>query len=198
MATVGGGADGYGVLRAVLDALPAIDAVRPCSALLVTGPFMPPAARHELESRAAELARRLPVKVRERVHEVPPLVAAADVAVAMAGYNSSVEVLSTGTPAVLVPRRGPSAEQRTRARLFAERDWVATVDPDRLDAATLAAAVLDRLARGGPGAPAEAPDLGGLGVVVTHLRSLLASGSRGRGRGRGREGRRAGAALPGP
>src|SRR4051794_13383187 len=157
VAMVGGGADGYQVLRAVLDALPIVEAVRPCTALLLTGPFMPRASRQDLELRAKGLA----VRVRESVRDLPPLVAAADVAVTMAGYNSSVEVLATGTPAVLVPRSGPSAEQRTRARLFAERGWVSTVDPDRLDAATLAGAVLRCLDRDRAPAPAGPPHLRG-------------------------------------
>jgi predicted glycosyltransferase len=169
VAMVGGGADGYELLRTVLDALPAVDAARPCTATLLTGPFMPRSSRQDLERRA----RSLPARVRESVRDLPPLVAAADVAVAMAGYNSSVEVLAAGTPAVLVPRPGPSAEQRTRARLFAERGWVRTVEPERLDGTTLAAAVLDCLAAGPATAPAERPDLGGLPAVVEHLRSLL-------------------------
>jgi predicted glycosyltransferase len=167
VAMVGGGADGYELLRTVLDALPAVDAVRPCSATLLTGPFMPKASRQDLERRA----KSLPVRVRESVRDLPPLVAAADVAVAMAGYNTSVEVLVAGTPAVLVPRVGPSAEQRTRARLFAERGWVRTIEPEQLDEAALAAAVLDCLA----GPKPTPPDIGGLPVVVEHLRSLLAA-----------------------
>jgi predicted glycosyltransferase len=169
VAMVGGGADGYELLRTVLEALPAVDAVRPCTATLLTGPFMPRASRQDLERRA----RSLPARVRESVRDLPPLVAAADVAVAMAGYNSSVEILAAGTPAVLVPRAGPSAEQRTRARLFAERGWVRTVEPERLDGAALAAAVLDCLAAGPRSAAGAPPDLGGLPVVVEHLRSLL-------------------------
>jgi predicted glycosyltransferase len=170
VAMVGGGADGYELLRTVLDALPAVDAVRPCAATLLTGPFMPKASRQDLERRA----KSLPARVRESVRDLPPLVAAADVAVAMAGYNSSVEVLVAGTPAVLVPRAGPSAEQRTRARLFAERGWVRTIEPEHLDEATLAAAMLDRLT-GPKAAPASPPDIGGLPVIVEHLRSLLAA-----------------------
>jgi predicted glycosyltransferase len=171
VAMVGGGADGYELLRTVLEALPAVDAVRPCSATLLTGPFMPKASRQDLERRA----KHLPARVRESVRDLPPLVAAADVAVAMAGYNSSVEVLVAGTPTVLVPRAGPSAEQRTRARLFAERGWVRTIEPERLDQAALADAVLDCLAAGRRSEPAERPDVGGLPVVVEHLRSLLAA-----------------------
>jgi predicted glycosyltransferase len=174
LATVGGGADGYPLLDALLDALPAVHALRPCSALLVTGPFMAQADRQRLERRA----RGLPVRVRREVPDLPPLLAAADVAVTMAGYNTSVEVLRAGVPAVLVPRARPSAEQRTRAALFAERGWVSVMDPDALDPVALAAAVLDCLERGergqGPaGAGRPGPDLDGLAVATAHLAALL-------------------------
>ena len=89
----------------------------------------------------------------------------------MAGYNTTAEVLRVGTPAILVPRPGPSAEQRMRAHLFAEHDWVRVVDPDALGPSALAAAVLD--AMGGPSLPAVGPDLGGLDVAVDHLLALL-------------------------
>jgi predicted glycosyltransferase len=169
VAMVGGGADGYELLRTVLEALPVVGAVRPCMATLLTGPFMPRASRLDLE----RLARNLPARIRESVRDLPRLVAAADAAVAMAGYNSSVEVLMAGTPAVLVPRPGPSAEQRIRARLFAQRGWVHTIDPEVLDGTTLAATVLDCFTAGPATTTAGRPDLGGLPVVVEHLRSLL-------------------------
>ncbi len=171
VAAVGGGADGYPLLDALLDALPAVHSVRPCSALLVTGPFMARANRQQLERRAR--VHGLPVRVRREVPELPPLLAAADVAVTMAGYNTSVEVLRAGVPAVLVPRARPSAEQRTRARLFAERGWVSSLDPDALEADALAAAVLACLERGGRGAGRPGPDLDGLAVATAHLAALL-------------------------
>src|SRR3712207_8465412 len=38
--------------------------------------------------------------------------ASADLVVAMAGYNTTAELLSVGASALLVPRSGPSAEQQ--------------------------------------------------------------------------------------
>ena len=110
------------------------------------------------------------MKVRKSVSDIASYIAAADVVVGMAGYNTTAEILSIGTPAVLVPRAAPSAEQRMRARLFGERGWVHVVDPDDLCPRTLADAVLDALS----GAPAaEGPDLTGLEVAVGEILSLL-------------------------
>jgi predicted glycosyltransferase len=167
VAMAGGGADAYPVMDALLDAHEEIRASQPCSLVLITGPFMPAPQRRDLKTRA----QGLPVKVRTSVRDVPSYIAAADVVVGMAGYNTTAEILRVGTPAVLVPRPGPSAEQRMRASLFAEHDWVRVVDPDALCPSAIAGAVLDAL--GDPSVPAVAPDLGGLEVAVDHLLALL-------------------------
>jgi predicted glycosyltransferase len=91
----------------------------------------------------------------------------------MAGYNTTAEILSSGTPALLVPRKGPSAEQRTRARLFAERGWVRWLPPESLQAETLAEAVLGCLADPARAVPGDYPDLGGRQVAARHLLAAL-------------------------
>jgi len=172
LAMAGGGADAYPLMRALLDGFERVRTTEPCALIIITGPFMPVAQRRDLEMRA----QGLPVKVRTTVKDMPSYIAAADVVVSMAGYNTTAEVLRMGKPAVLVPRVGPSAEQRMRARLFAERGWVQLVDPDELTPATIAEAVLHALAP--PPATTDAPDLGGLDVAVGHLVSLLEGSKR--------------------
>jgi predicted glycosyltransferase len=126
---------------------------------------MPPALRRDLEQRA----RRLGVRVKASVSDPLSYVQAADVVVAMAGYSSTAELLRSGTPAVLVPRSGPSAEQRMRASRFTNRGWVGMVDPDQLSGAAVAAAVRDRLVHLGD--PPPRPD--GLDAAVGVLLSQL-------------------------
>jgi predicted glycosyltransferase len=166
VAMAGGGADGYPLLRAVLDALPLVRALRPCTAVLVTGPFMPTGQRRRLQRRARAAGASVQVSVSDTLSHIR----AADVVVAMAGYSTTIEVLSSRTPAILVPRRGPSAEQRTRAGLFASRGWVRALDPDDLGAETMAAALLASLAQG----PVKGrPACDGLRVAIAHLLRLL-------------------------
>ena len=166
VAMAGGGADGYRLMSTLLDALPEIHAAQPCKLLLVTGPFMPEAERQDLKRRAD----RLPVRVRTTVRDPLSYLAAAHLVVAMAGYNTTVEVLRVGTPALLVPRAGPSSEQRMRARRFSERGWVSQLDPDELAPARLATAVLQILSGAQPEPRNLAPDLDGLGRAVEYLR----------------------------
>jgi len=165
VAMAGGGADGHELMSTLLDALPEICAVQPCMLVAVTGPFMPEDERQDLKRRA----EGLPVRLRTMVRDPVSYVAAADLVVAMAGYNTTMEVLRLGTPALLVPRRGPSSEQRMRARRFAERGWVSQLDPDDLSPQRMAEAVLDVLSTGRLASPVSPPDLGGLARAAEHL-----------------------------
>jgi predicted glycosyltransferase len=62
----------------------------------------------------------------------------------MAGYNSLCEVLRWRKKALVIPRPGPSAEQRMRSRLFAGRGLIRLLAPEALTPRRLAAD-LDRL-----------------------------------------------------
>ena len=173
VAMAGGGADAHPLFRALLQALPAVDAQSPVVLTMVTGPFMPQPLRRDLLSRA----RGLPVRLLDTVSDAQNHLAAADLVVAMAGYNTTTEILQLGRPALLVPRAGPSAEQRMRARLFAERGWVRWLDPDDLSAGALAGAVLRALEDDAAREPGvlrgRRPDLDGRSVAVSRLLALL-------------------------
>jgi predicted glycosyltransferase len=169
VAMAGGGADAYPMMRALLEALPAINAQQRCFLALIAGPFMPADQRRDLELRA----RGLPARVSMSVSDTISYIEAADLTIAMAGYNTTMEILRSGKRAILIPRRGPSAEQRMRARLFAERGWVETIDPDELDAANVTAQVCGALERGPRmNAPVQ-PDLHGLSAAADTLLDLI-------------------------
>ncbi len=169
VAMAGGGADAYPMMRAVLDALPALQAKQRLALVMIVGPFMSSAERRDLQSRAAGL----PAQVRITVSDPLSYIDAADLVIARAGYNTTMEILRSSTPALLIPRPGPSAEQRTRARLFRERGWVDALDPDDVSSDTLAEAIAKGLRRDPPVRARCRPDLGGLSAAVEQLVSLL-------------------------
>jgi predicted glycosyltransferase len=173
VAMAGGGADAYPLFDALIDAVPRLTAERPCSIVIVTGPFLPAAERIDLLRRA----RGLPVRVLKSVSDTGAYMRSADLVVSMAGYNTSVELLKLGQRALLVPRAGPSAEQQMRAALFAERGWVDWLPPAEMTADALAAAMLGSLAKP-VGTPAAPPDLDGLSAATAHLVGMTADGGR--------------------
>jgi predicted glycosyltransferase len=164
VAMAGGGADGHRLFVTLLRALPAMLAETPCSVLVVTGPFLPDEERRELR----RLAKGLPVQLVTSVPDSMSIMKAADLIVAMAGYNTSAEVLALGRPALLIPRAGPSAEQRMRASRFAKRGWVRWLAPESLSPEAMAAAALE--AMDVPLRPTNgSPDLGGRKVAAGYL-----------------------------
>jgi predicted glycosyltransferase len=165
VAMAGGGADAYPLFDALLTAVPRIQQAGPCHLVLVTGPFLPAEQRGELVSRA----HGLPVDVLISVSDPMSYAASADLVVAMAGYNTTAELLSVGTRTLLVPRRGPSAEQQMRARLFADRGWVDWLRPQDLGPDTLGSAVLTALREPRPTMPVRPPDLAGRTVGTDWL-----------------------------
>ena len=113
-------------------------------------------------------------EIRRKIHSRGRL-ARADLVVSMAGYNTTVELLRAGTPALLIPRSGPSAEQRTRAELFAGRDWVRWLDPEDLRPDLVAEAVCRSLTE--ELTPQTRPHLDGRESAVAHLTRHLGLGS---------------------
>jgi predicted glycosyltransferase len=176
VAMAGGGADAYPAMRALVDAVPHLQRKLQFRLVLITGPFIPPEHRRDLQARAAGL----PVKVRISVSDSLSYIDAADLVVAMAGYNTTTEILRSGTPAVLIPRAGPSAEQRMRVRLFLARGWVHAIDPDAATGPRVARTILKALRPQPPKDGQPGPDLGGLTAVVDELLALHSEGSSGR------------------
>ena len=166
----GGGADAYPMMSTLIEALPQVLEDQPCVVVIITGPFMPVELIADLERRAAGL----PVQMIEAVTDSPSYISAADLVIAMAGYNTSVEILRVKTPAILIPRAGPSAEQRTRARLFAEKKWVDMIDPDDLTPEILAECISSHLKHPNGSKPSALPNLGGAAVAAKHTLAVLA------------------------
>ena len=138
LVTCGGGADGWGMAAAVVEALRR--APLPVPVVLVTGPLMPADQVQALRGQA----RGLDVRVLRSRSDMPSVVVGARAVVCMAGYNTVSEVLRAGKPVLLVPRLRPSREQQIRAELLAERGLAAVLLPDGLTP-TVVRTALDEL-----------------------------------------------------
>jgi predicted glycosyltransferase len=172
----GGGADAYPMMSTLIEALPRVLEDQPCSVAVITGPFMPVELIADLERRAGSL----PIQMLEAVNDSTSYISAADLVIAMAGYNTSVEILRMKTPAILIPRAGPSAEQRTRARLFAEKGWVNMIDPDELTYENLADCISNHLKYPRAIKPGTLPNLSGAATAAKHTLAVLAASKKDR------------------
>lgn len=138
LATAGGGEDGLDVLRAFVGASRGAD----WRAVLVGGPQMEWSDWLDLEAAAAS-ARVTPMRrVRDMLRWYPYAAAL----VCMGGYNTLLEAVASGIPTVCVPRTRPRREQLIRARAFADMGLIQVVEPESLNATTLARAIGSALA----------------------------------------------------
>jgi predicted glycosyltransferase len=78
------------------------------------------------------LAANLPVSFMEFTADLDSYLAAADLVISMAGYNSACELLSLNQRALLIPRSHTRAEQRIRALILAERGQAHLLPPEEL------------------------------------------------------------------
>ncbi len=134
--SVGGGAVGAALLAIALKSRP-FTRFADAPWLLVGGAMMPDAVLDGLRTEA-------PAGVRiERFRpDFRAILAGADLSISMAGYNTTLDILQTGVPAVLIPyAEGDETEQTLRATLFAEAGRAVTVAADRLTPEALAEAV---------------------------------------------------------
>lgn len=168
VATGGGGHDAYPMLSAVSGALRRLDATPGFRAVMIAGPLMPDADRARLEADAQGLAR---TRLLPWTSDCMDYLAAADVSIVMAGYNSALEALSTRSRVVMIPRPGPSAEQRMRAAMLERQGLVTCIQQTAATAERIEGAIRDALA-----APARAPSATLLDGAAVAARILLQLG----------------------
>ena len=118
--TTGGGGDGYVVMRTYVSMLESASKPLPFKSVLITGPFMPKNKRRKIFKRA----RKHGVRGYHFYRQMEKIFAAADLVVSMGGYNTLCEILSQGTPSLVIPRETPRKEQLIRAQAFKHHNLV--------------------------------------------------------------------------
>ncbi len=108
VASIGGGNVGKELLFAVTEACRLLNDPR-LKFLIFTGPYFPEKDYSELEKKISTNARLARFSDR-----FPALLAAADLSISMAGYNTSMNVMDAGVPALLYPFK-QNREQQFRA-----------------------------------------------------------------------------------
>lgn len=164
---VGGGRDGGALCEAFVRArMP-----EGHRGVLVTGKQMPEASRDRIRDMAAA---RDDMTVLPFLREPFAVMAGAARLVGMGGYNTTMEFLSIGSPALIMPRCRPRREQVIRTERLAARGLVSMLLPDDLTPGALGAWLAAPDSRGGP-----AVDMGGLDRVRALASELCEAAVRG-------------------
>lgn len=172
--TVGGGEDGYQVLATLLDAHRQWPERVRFDTVLIGGPLMPTSDRRRLAEASASVRG---VSFLDEVADLPAFLAAADVVVAMAGFNTVCEIFAAARPAVLIPRAARGSDQTHRGVLLARHRFALTMSFDELQPGALLDAVSRLL--DGTTRLAAPPHLGGEDGFVAVVDRLLAGASLG-------------------
>lgn len=156
-------------------ALPLFEIALAAARLLPQRPFHLLIGRGVSEADFATLRQSAPDNaVVERARpDFPGLLAGCALSISQAGYNTALDLLQAGRPALLVPfDAGNETEQALRAAAL-ERAGLARVVKLAEGPQALASAIEAALAQGSP--PAARVDLSGAGGTVAAIAKLLAS-----------------------
>ena len=141
VASAGGGNVGTPILEAVIRAFSRLEVNRRCYLKVFTGPFLD---RREFE-RLKKLAGDN-VVVNQFTTDFLSYLAAADLSVSMGGYNTTMNILAAGVPALVWPFP-QNREQRLRAERLADLGALACLENEDLRPNRLADAIDQQLSQ---------------------------------------------------
>ena len=140
LVSAGGGAVGHALYAAALEAQPRLYAERGWKMTLVTGPMFPEADWNRLANAAQGVPGIIAVR---SLPALSPLLRRAGRFAGQCGYNSALEVVQAGIPALFVPfARGQESEQTARAGMLESLGLASSLPEADLTGAKLADALL--------------------------------------------------------
>lgn len=138
----GGGNDGKSMLETYLLACLQSGWQNKVNSVVFYGPEMSPTDVEQLHALAIQSPN---VVLLEFTAHFMTYLAAANLVVAMAGYNTVCEILSVQKPAIIIPRVLPVAEQLIRAKHFARLEIFEYIHPQKLTPSRLNDKIFNKL-----------------------------------------------------
>lgn len=124
LATVGGGEDGFPILKTFINAA----AGAPWQGAVVAGPMMPREEMQWLQRASTDTG----VFFEPFVAGLDGFISSFDAVICMGGYNTLLEAAKARVPTICVPRKFPRREQEIRACTFQRLGLVRTLFPENL------------------------------------------------------------------
>jgi predicted glycosyltransferase len=147
LASVGGGRVGYELLESTIRASSLLTI--PHRMLVFTGPYMPDEQYEALRHLASQQRH---IEVQRFTPLFQSLMQQAALSISMAGYNTCMNILKTGTKALVLPFTGHKNDEQTiRANKLEQRGLLTVLEPEDLTPDRLAAKITASLAMPHPG-----------------------------------------------
>lgn len=170
--SVGGGRVGSELVEHTLSASASIRGIIPHRLFVFAGPYMPEESFRRIQMRAAECPN---VTLERYTPDLCSYLKRADLSVSMAGYNTCMDIVSTGVRAIVCPFTGSqNDEQSIRAQRLEQLGLLCVADGPTLTAESLARLMVQQLELPPP-ARAHSLDLMGVPKTVTAISKLVES-----------------------
>jgi predicted glycosyltransferase len=144
VASAGGGTVGAPLLESVIKAFSRLDMRQSLYLRVFTGPYLD----HD-DFKRLKLMAKDHIHIERFVHDFLLYMAAADLSISMGGYNTTMNILATGVPALVWPFP-QNQEQRLRAERLEQRGLLRILGSKDMDPNQLASVVEDVLADSAP------------------------------------------------
>ena len=137
--SAGGGLVGEVLLRTAIQAYESVSVPDKPEMRVIGGPFIPEQSWQDLEEIARE---KQGVSLIRSVPDLGVELRRASASISQCGYNTAMDILRSRVPALVVPFSGDKQdEQMNRARRLERLGALRLLEPERLDAQTLAAEI---------------------------------------------------------
>ncbi|MCG3117640.1 MAG: hypothetical protein LLH30_18380 [Candidatus Manganitrophus sp. SA1] len=176
LVSIGGGRVGIELLECAIDAGPIVGETAPHRMLIFTGPYFP-------EDHFLRLQRKIEknpnITIRRYTTDFLSYMKRAGLSISMAGYNTCMNILTTGTKSLLLPFTGNQNEEQTiRAKKLAALGVAEMICPDELQPRSLA----DKIVRALKTEPVSVGlEMQGAEKTARFLGETVRSGRRGKG-----------------
>ncbi|MEM8832341.1 MAG: glycosyltransferase [Cyanobacteria bacterium P01_G01_bin.19] len=143
LVSVGGGRFGHDLLECVANAAPILKAKIPHQIHMFTGPFCPEPVLQKLQSLTQDLDN---ITCDRYTTNLLDYMQQADLSIGMSGYNTTMNILSTGVKAMMMAFQGNNdKEQETRLTKLDKLGRVKMIQPQDLNPASFADDVVNYL-----------------------------------------------------
>ena len=145
LVSIGGGRVGFELVEGAIRASSLLTTTHPHRMLVFTGPYMP-------DEQYEQLQRLVEQQPHNEISRFTPhfqsLMKQAGLSISMAGYNTCMNILDTGTKALVLPFTGHGNEEQTiRAKKLQSRGLLTLLEPEDLQPERLAAKIVESLTR---------------------------------------------------